>query len=255
MKGRFAIILTRTVLIGVVCVVYEVLCRTGVLDSFSWVPLSSTLARTAELATDGEFLSGIFWPTLRIILLSTLLAAACGLLMGVVLWRLPRLYVVANPYLTLYYSIPAFAFYPVLLTLLGVGPLSLTLLASLLGFAAMTANVVIGLNSTTPIHVTLGKSLRLDQWGMLRRIYFPSAGPQIFVGLRLVVAYSVIGVVGGEFLTATNGLGSYIKLSYDSYNLVNTYAGITIVVLAALILNGFVYAGSRVSYPVESVKA
>lgn len=255
MRGRRAIILTRTVLVGGVFVVYEVLCRAGVLDPFSWVAATSTLARAGELLTDGEFLSETVWQTLSIVLLSTLLAAVGGLLMGVVLWRLPRVYAVANPYLTLYYSIPAFAFYPVLLSIVGAGPLSLILLASLLGFAAMTANVAIGLRATAPIHVVLGRSLRLDQWAMLRRIYLPSAVPQVLVGLRLTIAYAVIGVVGGEFLTGTSGLGYFIQFTYDSYNLVDTYAGIAIVVLATLALNGLLYVASKASYPMETVGA
>jgi NitT/TauT family transport system permease protein len=255
MRGRRAIILTRTVIVGVVVLVYEVLCRAGVLDPFSWVPASSAVARAWELITDPTFLTETVWQTLRIVLMSTLLAIVGGLVMGVVLWRLPTVYATANPYLTLYYSIPAFAFYPVLLSLVGAGPMSLILLASLLGFAAMTANVAIGLRGTAPIHVTLGKSLQLDQWRMLRRIYFPSAVPQILVGLRLVVAYAVIGVVGGEFLTGTSGLGYYIQFAYDSYDLVDTYAGILIVVLAALALNGLVHVASRVTYPMETVGA
>ncbi|MHA6632138.1 ABC transporter permease [Pseudonocardia sichuanensis] len=255
MKGRGAIILTRTLIIGVVLVIYEVLCRSGVLDPFSWVPFTSTVGRSWNLVTDSEFLSGTVWQTLRIILLSGLLGTVAGMVMGIVLWRLPAAYATANPYLTLYYSIPAFAFYPVLLSLVGAGPLSLILLASLLGFAAMTANVAIGLRSTAPIHTTLGKSLRLDQWRMLRRIYLPSAVPQILVGLRLVIAYAVIGVVGGEFLTGTSGLGYFIQFAYDSFNLVDTYAGILLVVLATLALNGLLYVASRLSYPMETVGA
>jgi NitT/TauT family transport system permease protein len=255
MKGRGAIVLTRTLIIGVIVLVYEVLCRADVLDPFSWVPFTSAVGRSFELVTDAGFLSETVWQTLRVILLSALLATVAGLVMGVVLWRLPTVYATANPYLTLYYSIPAFAFYPVLLSLVGAGPLSLVLLASLLGFAAMTANVAIGLRTTAPIHVTLGKSLRLDQWRMLRRIYFPSAVPQMLVGLRLVIAYAVIGVVGGEFLTGTSGLGYYIQFAYDSYNLVDTYAGILIVVVAALSLNGLLHVASRVSYPMETVGA
>ncbi|MDP9821152.1 ABC transporter permease [Nocardioides massiliensis] len=233
-------------------VVYEALART-VLDPFSWVPATTTLVRAGELVADPVFFLDTIWKTVSIILLSTILAIVSGLVMGTVLWRFPRAYATANPYLTLYYSIPAFAFYPVLLSLVGAGPLSLILLASLLGFAAMTANVVIGLRKTAPIHVRLGRSLRLGQFRMLRRIYFPSAVPQILVGVRLAIAYAIIGVVGGEFLTGTSGLGYYIQFSYNSYQLVETYAGITIVVVTALVLNGLMYALSKATFAMETV--
>jgi NitT/TauT family transport system permease protein len=253
MTHHRTVVLTRVLIIGVVFGVYEMLCRVGVLDPFSWVPVTSTLGRTWELVTDPTFLTDTVWRTLRIILLSTALAIVGGLVVGTVLFRFPLAYAAANPYLTLYYSIPAFAFYPVLLSLLGAGPLSLILLASLLGFAAMTANVALGLRATAPIQVTLGRSLRMNQWQLLRRIYFPSAVPQLLVGIRLVIAYAVIGVVGGEFLTGTSGLGYYIQFSYDSYKLTDTYAGVAIVVMVTLALNGLLYASSKLSYPMETV--
>lgn len=253
MNRRGKIIFTRTIMLVAIFVVYEVLARTGFLDPFSWVPATTTLARAWELVTDPVFFLGTIWQTVRIILVSTGLAVVLGLIVGTALWRFPRAYATANPYLTLYYSIPAFAFYPVLLSLVGAGPLSLILLASLLGFAAMTANVVIGLRATTQIHVRLGRSLRLGQLQMLRRIYFPSAVPQILVGLRLAIAYAIIGVVGGEFLTGTSGLGYYIQFSYNSYQLVETYAGITIVVVTALLLNGLMFVVSKATYAMETV--
>lgn len=253
MTRRGTIILTRTVILAVVFGVYEVLAQAGFLDPFSWVPASTALVRSWELVTDPVFFVETIWQTVWIILVSTVLAMMTGLVVGTVLWRFPRTYATANPYLTLYYSIPAFAFYPVLLSLVGAGPLSLILLASLLGFAAMTANVVIGLRATSPIHVRLGRSLRMGQWRMLWRIYFPSAVPQILVGARLAIAYAVIGVVGGEFLTGTSGLGYHIQFSYNSYELVDTYAGIAIVVVTALALNRLMFALSRMTFAMETV--
>lgn len=253
MSRQNRIILTRTLVVLVPLAVYELLCRVGVLDPFSWVPLSTATVRWFELLVDPAFIADTLWPTLRAILISAVAASAAGIVAGTILWRFPLAYRVANPYLTLYYSVPAFAFYPVLLSLVGAGPLSLILLASLLGFAAMTANVVIGFNSTQPIQATLGRAMGLELPRMLRYIFVPSATPQILVGVRLAIAYAIIGVVGGEFLSGTKGLGYYIQFSYDSFDLVDTYATIGIVIVLSLILNGALVVISRLVYPMETV--
>ena len=253
MSRQSKVFLTRLIVIVVPVGLYELLCRLGVLDPFSWVPFSTTVEEWFHLIIDVDFLVHTVAPTLRTILLSAALAALTGLAAGIALWRFPFAYRIANPYLTLYYSVPAFAFYPILLSLLGSGPQSLILLSSLLGFAAMTANVVIGLNATQTIQTKLGRVLGLNFARMLWRINFPAAVPQLVVGLRLTIAFAIIGVVGGEFLSGTQGLGYFVNFSYNSFALAETYAGVLIIIMISLLLNWLLSLVAGLLYPMETI--
>ena len=67
------------------------------------------------------------------------------------------------------------------------------------------------------------------------KIYFPSALPTIFVGIRLGLIFALINVVGVEFLINFGGLGHLINELAERYDLAGTYAAICFVVLVSIL--------------------
>jgi NitT/TauT family transport system permease protein len=70
---------------------------------------------------------------------------------------------------------------------------------------------------------------------MFRKILLPSALPAIFTGLRLGLTFSLINIVGVEFLINLGGLGQLINELSERYDLAGTYAAICFVVLASVV--------------------
>ena len=83
--------------------------------------------------------------------------------------------------------------------------------------------------------IDVGRSLRLTQGQMFRKILFPAAMPTIFTGLRLGLTFSLINIVGVEFLINLGGLGQLINELAERYDLPGTYAAIGFVVLASVL--------------------
>ena len=50
------------------------------------------------------------------------------------------------------------------------------------------------------------------------RIRLPAAAPHLFSGLKLAVAYSFIGVIAGEFILSTKGVGHEIAYAYNNFD-------------------------------------
>ena len=71
------------------------------------------------LISDGTLLSHIV-RTLTSIVVAGVLAVVTGLPLGVALWRLERTRKILQPYLTPYYAVPIFAFYPVFIAIFGL---------------------------------------------------------------------------------------------------------------------------------------
>jgi NitT/TauT family transport system permease protein len=59
--------------------------------------------------------------------------------------------------------------------------------------------------------------------------------PTIFTGLRLGLTFSLINIVGVEFLINLGGLGQLINELAERYDLPGTYAAIGFVVLASML--------------------
>ena len=124
------------------------------------------------LISDGTLLSHIV-RTLTSIVVAGVLAVVTGLPLGVALWRLERTRKVLQPYLTTYYAVPIFAFYPLFIAIFGLSAWPVIIIAWAWAVVAIVLNTVIGLDEVPEVLVKVGRSLRLSRRQMFTRIYFP----------------------------------------------------------------------------------
>lgn len=229
----------------------EVIAWAGLVRPSVLVPVSAMLRRFAELILTGTIPSPYFlragtpsvayhvWTTLEEVGVSFALAALVGLPLGALLWRIPVLFKILNPYLVAYYAIPVFALYPLFILLFGAGILPIVLIGFLFGVVVVMVNTAIGLRQVDgEVYPRVGRSLHLSRLQMMRWIYLPAASPFVFTGLKLGFIYSLIGVVAAEFIVSTRGLGHIIDRSYRNFETANMYAGIWMVLLLTLAANG-----------------
>ncbi|MPZ26372.1 MAG: ABC transporter permease subunit [Micromonosporaceae bacterium] len=79
----------------------------------------------------------------------------------------------------------------------------------------------------------------------MRKIRFPHALPQIFVGLKTAVALAVIGAVIGEFVGADAGLGYIVVQSQASANTALAFAAIILLRAMSIVMFYLVVAAER----------
>jgi NitT/TauT family transport system permease protein len=211
--------------------------RIGLVDSFSMVPISEMATTAGGLLVDPVFLSDNLLPSLLAIGLSFVLAGTLGILVGLVVWMFPWARKILDPWLATYYAIPTFALYPLLVVLLGVGLLPIVLLGTLFAVVAMISATVDGLDSIPASVLRLTKVLEMGSVDRLFKVLIPAALPQISVGLRLALSYSLIMVLASEFVLSTRGIGHFISNAYNDFAIADMYAGVLIVFALALAVN------------------
>lgn len=223
--------------VALVAVFLELGPRLGWVDEFSLVPLSEMVTRAGALLSTGSFWAKDLLPSLIGIAASFVLAVAGGIVVGLALWRFPRARRVMDPWLTTYYAIPTFALYPLLVVVLGVGTIPIVLLGTLFAIVAMISATMDGLDATPRPVLRLADVLELSARQRAFKILLPAALPQIGVGVRLALSYSLIGVLASEFVLSTRGLGHFISDAYNDFAIADMYAGVLIVFGLALIVN------------------
>ena len=225
----------------------EVVPRLGLVDPLALVPLSEMVSQLWLLISDG-ILGTHIAKTLTEIVVAGGLAVLTGLPLGVALWRAPRVRQVLQPYLTTYYAIPIFAFYPLFIAVFGLGVMPVIIIAWAWAVVAIVLNTVIGLNEVPDVLVKVGRSLRLSPWRLFRQVYFPAATPHIFTGLKLAASYTIIGVIASEFIQAESGLGFFVGYSYNNFAIQNMYAAILLILAFAVVVNSALLALERRLY-------
>lgn len=227
-----------TVLGAVVLAAFlEIAPRIGLIDSYSLVPLSEMAVRAGQLLVTPAFLLDDLLPSLGAIAASFVLAAIVGIGVGLMVWAVPAVRKILDPWLATYYAIPTFALYPLLVVVMGVGLGPIILLGTLFAVVAMVSATADGLGGIPKTTLRLMQSLQMPRFQRVSKVLIPAALPQISVGLRLALSYSIIMVLASEFVLSTRGLGHFISNAYNDFAITDMYAGVLLVFALALILN------------------
>ncbi|WP_199434771.1 ABC transporter permease [Qaidamihabitans albus] len=244
------VLLTRTLVIAAALALLEIAPRAGMVDALTLVPLSDMVVTLGGGIGSGEMLPHLF-STGAMILGSFVLAGVSGVVIGYLLWRYTGLRRALDPYLTSYYALPVFAFYPVLVAIFGLNRTPVVLLAWAYASVAVITNAAIGFDSVHTVHLKTARVYQLSAWQTLRRVQLPAAAPHVFAGLKLAVTYSVIGVIASEFILATQGLGWLVSFNYNSFALAEMYASILLVMAVAVLVTSAVSLLERRLWPKE----
>lgn len=222
-------VLQLLLVLGVLAVL-EVAPRLGWVDPLTLIPLSAMAAELAEMLRSGEIVPHLA-STGSMVVMAFGLATVTGLAGGYVLWRWRPAFRMLDPYLTSYYALPIFAFYPVLIAVFGVNRIPIVLIAWAWAVVAVVVNTVAGLRHIPVTYHKIVRVYRLGRWQAFRRIYFPASAPFLWGGIKLAFSYSIIGVVASEFILAPRGLGWLVAYNYNNFGLPKMYAAILLVVV------------------------
>jgi ABC-type nitrate/sulfonate/bicarbonate transport system permease component len=191
------------------------------------LPGPATVAKT--LVDDAGLWVPALASTLTLTAVGFALALVFALALGVALDSVVVLEQLASPLILLSQTIPVFFLYPLLLILLGFGPLPLIVVVFLACFFPLLISFLQGLKATSPAYLDLFRTLGASRWATVTRLKFPWALPSLVSGLRLAVAYALSACVLGEYLGAREGLGVYMARAYRSFAPARVLAAIVVV--------------------------
>ena len=214
--------------------VVEVLIRVGLINRFI-VPLPSEVIASFGRVIFEENILRRFLLTAWECLASGLLLTAFGVAIGVLLHQVKLFRLACETWVAAFASAPLVLAYPLFLVLFGRSSTTIIMLAFISGLPPVILKTIEGMSATRRVLVNVGLSFKLTPAQQFWKIYFPSALPTIFVGIRLGLIFALINVVGVEFLINFGGLGQLINDLAERYDLPGTYAAICFVILVSVI--------------------
>ncbi len=212
----------------------EVLIRAGWINRFI-VPLPSEVAESFGRVIVEEDIFHRFLLTGWECLAAGVLLTVFGVAIGVLLHQVPLLRRACETWVAAAASAPLVLAYPLFLVLFGRTATTIIMLAFVSGLPPVILKTIEGLSTTRRVLINVGRSFKLTPAQQFWKIYFPSALPTIFVGIRLGLIFALINVVGVEFLINFGGLGHLINELAERYDLPGTYAAICFVILVSVV--------------------
>lgn len=214
----------------------EALCRVGVIDNFTMPPPSRIAQDLMAILVSGK-LNAAIAKTLGNAAIAFMLAVAAGVIAGVVIHALPGLRQTLDPLFATYYAIPVLAFYPLLIILFGLGDVPQIVIAFMLGVVAVILNTLNGLDRVPRV---LLKTARINGMGRIEtaaRVTLPYAIPYVLTGVKFAIAYSLIGIIGSEFIMSKGGMGFEIAFAYTNFDNATMYPLIVLVLAVSVTAN------------------
>ena len=186
------------------------------------------------------------YPHLLITLTETLLAFAIGsgAGLGAGLWLAlsPMASAILEPYIKAMNSMPRIILAPIFAVWFGLGMGSKVALGVTLVFFIVFFNVYQGVKEVSPVVLANARMLGANQKQLLRHVYLPSATSWVFSSLHTSVGLAFVGAVVGEYLGSSQGVGYLILQAEGSFDINTVMAGIVVLTVFALVLDGLVGA-------------
>jgi NitT/TauT family transport system permease protein len=172
-------------------------------------------------------------------------AAACGILLAVLMAQSALLRAALYPYMIALQVVPKIALAPLFILWFGIGFASRFAFATFICFFPVVIATLAGLRDTPPEVIRMCRAIGATDAQVMLRVRLPFAVPYIFAGLKIAATMAVIGVVIGEFISADRGLGYLILYAASRSETSGVLAAIVVLCAIGLALYGLVALAER----------
>jgi NitT/TauT family transport system permease protein len=178
---------------------------------------AETVEYTADLLTRDTF-----WPhlveTAKAFGAALAIAVALGLGIGFALGFHRLTNDVLEPVLVAIYSVPKLTLYPIVLLAFGLGMPAKIAFGVMHGFVPIALFTIGAVRNVKPVLIKTARVLKFGWFDMVTRVLFPAALPEIFSGLRIGFALTLIGTLLGEMFASQRGLGYMLMNAIGLHN-------------------------------------
>lgn len=220
---------------------WEAVALAGMFPEKLFPPLETVFATLASLS-----LNGMIWAhtegTLLRLVLGFLLAAAVGVVLGILMGRFQLVEDLFLPAVSFAYPIPGLAYAPLFVLWFGLGNLPAILLVGMASCFVIIINAWKGVKAVKPLWLRAAEVMGANERQLFWKIIMPGALPYVLTGLRLGLAQAWRILVVVEMLMAVErGLGWMIFGARQFLNTDVMLSGIIVIGLVGLLLEKQVF--------------
>ncbi|GGH36987.1 ABC transporter permease [Microbacterium album] len=205
-------------------------------ESVYFPPLERIWAELVRGFADGTLTFNLAYSVTNL-LGGLVIGTGLAVIAGVVVGELDRVREVLDPFLQFARSVPQSALVPIVIGALGIGQEPKIYLIAFACFWPVLLNTVDGVRAIAPEVRDLSRAYRIPTLLAVGRIVLPAALPQIVAGVRVALAVGVVIMVVSELFSALAGIGHFIYLAGNVFDMPATWAGTLVVAALGYVLS------------------
>lgn len=235
-RGTGAVILLRVAVIAAALVAWQLMSGPIVPEYAVSKPTQVAKALAALLG------SAEGWTDIRVtayeVLLGFVLGVLIGTVTGLLLGSFPLAGRVLEPLIAALNGIPKIALAPLFLLFFGIGAWSkITIAVTGVAFVVFY-NVYLGLRLRDRQLVEVVQVMGGRRHHVLGYVTIPTLAAPFFAALKTGGPLAILGVIGGEFIASSEGIGHELFLAAQNLDPASEFAGLIVLVAMTLTLNG-----------------
>ncbi len=177
------------------------------------------------------------------------IGTAVGLVLGVAMGTNRYIRAALNSTLTALYTVPKIALLPVYLLLFGFDEAPRVYIIATVVFFFVWIYTMAPIMAVPAGYREAASSFSASPWQMFRHVLWPSALPQIFVGLRVSAGVAVLMVISVELILPRDGIGYFVNRGRELGLPDNTFLGVLLSALLGIVFVGIVRQIGRMLTP------
>jgi ABC-type nitrate/sulfonate/bicarbonate transport system permease component len=218
-------------LLGALLVLWELAARSGWWNQLLFPSLVDIADELFRFATAAEGWQEA-WVSLYRALAGFALAAAVGVVLGMLMGRSEFVAAMLDPLFSGTYAVPKLALFPIFIFVFGLGSLSKVTLIFLECLYPIVIITCQGARSVNRVLVWSAQNMGASRARIFARVVVPATVPFIFAGFRVALPVAMIVVIITEMISSIDGLGYVVIYALSSLKTDRMLA--VVVVIAAL---------------------
>lgn len=243
----------KSILLGLlgacaILAIWQIAAASGVVDArFSSSPLGAVKG-LGYLAESGN-LWGATVSTLRSVALGLGIALAIGIPLGLVTGRSVILHGLAEPIISVMYSVPFVVFLPIIIFWFGIGDTARIVIIVWSAIFPLLINVVAGARNLDSNYLQVSRVFCASRRRTLWSVALPGTMPYILAGIRQSVGRALVGAIVAELFMGTNGLGYVVQTETSNFEMDHAMAAIAVIgVVAVVLTKGVAFLEQRLTF-------
>ncbi|WP_459503565.1 ABC transporter permease [Bacillus sp. C1] len=187
---------------------------------------------------------GSLWIHIWMTLLETSIGFILGTLLGTIiatlLWWLPLIARVLDPYLVVLNAMPKVALGPIIIVIFGPNISSSIAMGVIISIIITILVIYSAFEEVDSNYIKVMDTFGASKWQCYKQVILPSSFPAIISTLKVNVGLSWVGVIFGELLVSKQGLGYLISYGFQVFNFTLVLLSVLLTCILATLMYVFV---------------
>ena len=215
-------------------VVWELVCRVGVVDPIFLPPPSSVLGKGTQMMAEGSLVGHVLASSVRV-MTGFFAAVIIAIPLGIALGTSVIARAAFNPILSFLRPLPSMSWIPLSLLWFGITETQKYSIVFMGAFAPALVYVIEATRNVDPILIRAAQNLGANRWQVMKEVILPGSLPQIFSGMKVILGLAWTCVISAELVAAREGLGFLIMNGKEFFQTEVVVLGMVMISITVLI--------------------